>query len=79
MKNINAKYMDSGMAILTTSSGTSTIYSPFSENITIMVKSRAMRVIGEIRGMNLFSYQLFPLDLTNVYLVIMPAMKGMPR
>jgi hypothetical protein len=43
-----------------------------------MVKSRAMRVIGEIRGMNLFSYQLFPLDLTNVYLVIMPAMRVCP-
>ena len=40
------------MAIRTTSSGIFTIYSPLRLNMTTMVKSRAIRVIGLILGMN---------------------------
>ncbi len=48
--------MHKGIAILTTSMGSSTIYSPLSENMTNMVKSKAINVIGLILGMNSFSY-----------------------
>ena len=44
-----------------------------------MVKSRAMRVRGEILGMKSLSYQTLPLALIRLNLVIMPARKGMPR
>ena len=48
------------MAIRTTSSGILTMYSPLSENMTMMVKSRAIKVIGLIRGMNFVSYHSAP-------------------
>ena len=38
--------MSSGIAIRTTSRGILTMYSPLMENITMIVKSRAMSVIG---------------------------------
>ena len=41
------------MAIRTTSSGSRTIYSPLSENITRMVNSNAISVKGLISGTNL--------------------------
>jgi len=44
--------MTSGIAILTTSSGIFTMYSPFNENITKIVKSNAISVSGLIFGMN---------------------------
>ena len=40
------------MAMRTTSSGSCTMFSPLSENITTMVKSSATSVIGLIFGMN---------------------------
>ena len=48
------------MAMRTTSSGSCTMVSPLSENITTMVKSRATSVMGLIRGMNLVWYQSLP-------------------
>ena len=39
------------------------MYSPLSENMTTIVKSRAIRVIGLILGMNFVSYQSAPFEL----------------
>ena len=41
-----------GMAIDITSNGNLTMYSPFNENITIIVNNNAIRVTGLIFGMN---------------------------
>ena len=49
------------MAIRTTSSGSLTIISPLRLNITTIVKSSAISVIGLMRGMNLVSYHSRPL------------------
>jgi len=71
--------MHNGIAMRMTSNGSCTMYSPLSENITRMVKSSAMSVIGLILGMNFFSYQSRPLVLRPMNLESMPAIKGMPR
>ena len=52
--NIRVKYTKSGMAIIRTSIGISTINTPFNENITTMLNSNAIKVIGEMVGINLF-------------------------
>ena len=44
------------MATRSTSKGRRTIVSPFNENITKMVNSRATKVSGLILGTNFFSY-----------------------
>ena len=62
-----------------TSKGSATIYSPFKENMTTMVKSKAISVIGLILGMNFSWYHCFPLALISVKRVMTPAIKGMPR
>jgi len=49
--------MRSGIAILTTSSGSATILSPFSENMTTTVKRSATSVMGLSFGMNFSWYQ----------------------
>ena len=67
------------MATLTTSSGTVTIYPPLSENITIMVKSSATSVTGEIFLINTLSYHSFDFLLIRMNRVMTPAMNGMPR
>ena len=46
--------MSNGIAMRTTSNGTLTITSPFRENITMIVNSNAIKVIGLIFGMNTF-------------------------
>ena len=46
----------------TTSSGSCTMISPLSENITTMVKSSAISVIGLMRGMNSCSYHSLALE-----------------
>jgi hypothetical protein len=51
-KNMNMKYINSGTAIVNTSVGTCKIDSPFTENMMMMVNSKAYNVIGEILGMN---------------------------
>ncbi len=76
---MTTKYISSGTAIFSTSSGICTISSPLSENITTMVNSRATRVIGLILGMNFVSYQVRPLDLMRKKRVSMPPKKGIPR
>jgi hypothetical protein len=55
------------------------MYSPFSENMTIIVKSKATKVTGLIFGMNFRSYQSFPFNLIRLNLLIIPARNGMPR
>ena len=62
----------------TTSSGICTIRLPFRLNMTTMVKSRAISVIGLIFGMNDFSYHALSLALISAKRVIIPAMKGRP-
>src|SRR5690606_19145588 len=52
MINIIEKYKSKGTAIINTSKGISTINSPFKENIMIIVNSKAIKVIGEILGIN---------------------------
>ena len=68
------------MAIRTTSSGSCTMVSPLSENITTMVKSSATSVIGLIRGMKTLLVPLLALQLAQRRSgVTKPAMNGMPR
>ena len=55
------------------------MFSPWSENMTTMVKSKAMSVIGLIAGIKLSSYQFLPLTRSRTNRVIIPARKGMPR
>jgi hypothetical protein len=52
---------------------------PFRLNITMIVKSKAMRVSGLILGMSLVLYHSFPFAFTRTSLVTRPARKGMPR
>ena len=62
-----------------TSSGKPTMYSPFSENITTIVKRRAIRVSGLTRGMKLCSYHSRPRARTSAARVAKPARQGTPR
>ena len=71
--------MHSGMATRITSSGSCTMYSPLRENMTRIVKSRAIKVMGLILGMNFCSYHSFPFVLSPITRETMPAIKGMPR
>jgi len=77
--NIIRKYATRGNDILSTSQGNVRINSPFIENITIIVNSSPRIAVGFNLGMNFSSYHVFPLFLTRVNLVIIPAMTGMPR
>src|SRR4029077_20937962 len=52
--------MSSGTAILSTSSGRRTMYSPFRENIATIVNSNATSVSGLTRGMKVCSYHSRP-------------------
>jgi hypothetical protein len=52
---------------------------PLKLNMTMMVKSSATRVIGEMRGVKDFSYHSFPLAGIRITRDRMPAAKGMPR
>ncbi len=69
----------SGTAIRRTSSGSATILPPWVENITTMVKSRAMSVIGDIFGMNRSWYHSFDFTRRRANRVTNPAINGMPR
>ena len=71
--------MQRGTAICSTSSGSSTMTSPLNENITTIVKSSAMRVMGEMRGMNSRSYHSRPFHRNMRKRVAMPPKNGMPR
>ncbi|MNC96604.1 hypothetical protein D3C83_140200 [compost metagenome] len=55
------------------------MYSPFNENITTIVKSKAIRVIGLILGMNFFSYHSFDFNFSATNRVNIPARNGIPR
>ena len=55
------------------------MFAPWVENITMIVKSRATRVRGEIRGMNRVSYHSFDRTRSRIKRVRNPAMNGMPR
>ncbi len=67
------------MATRTTSNGNCTIISPFRENITTMVNSKAIKVIGLIFGMNFFSYHWRPLAFSMREAGEHPGDEGMPR
>ena len=62
-----------------TSSGSCTMASPLSENITTMVKSSETSVIGPMRGTKRVSYQSRPFALTSTRRVRKPAANGTPR
>ena len=47
-----AKKITRGKAIRSTSSGKSTIISPFKLNITTIVNNKAIKVMGETKGIN---------------------------
>ena len=71
--------MTRGIDIVKTSKGSFKISFPFRVNITIIVNNSAIKVIGLIRGRNLFSYHSSPYFLTNNDLVTKPAKNGIPR
>ena len=55
------------------------MYSPLSENITTIVNNNAIKVIGEILGINFFSYHSFDFNFNATNRVIIPAINGIPR
>jgi len=63
----------------TTSKGWVMMYSPLRENMTIIVKKSAMRVIGLILGAKTVSNQALPFVLSKENRVMTPARKGIPR
>ena len=78
-ENQIAKYINNGTAIINTSIGISTINSPFKENITTMVKSKAIKVSGEMVGMNLLLYQSSPFNFTKINRLKIPITNGSPK
>ena len=62
-----------------TSNGSRIINSPFNENITYIVKSKATSVKGLIFGMNFLLYHSLFLIFINENRVIIPAKNGMPK
>ena len=79
MINIKVKYSSNGIEISNTSIGISTINSPFSENITTIVNNKAIKVMGEILGINTLLYHSSPLSLTKKNLLKIPIRNGMPK
>jgi len=77
--NITIKYITSGNAIRTTSNGILIMYSPFNENITIIVNRSAIRVKGLIFGINLVLYHSLSFARIKINLVRKPVMNGIPR
>ena len=69
--------MSKGTAIIKISIGIFTINSPFNENMTTIVNNNAIKVIGEIVGMNFLVYHSSPFAFTNINLLNKPAKKGM--
>ncbi len=67
------------MAIRTTSNGICTISLPFKLNITTIVNSRAINVMGDMNGINLVLNHALPFNLISPYLLVMPAAKGIPK
>ncbi|MNT48434.1 hypothetical protein D3C72_1852150 [compost metagenome] len=61
------------------SSGRATTSPPFRLNMATMVNSRAIRVIGAMRGRKRVSYQSFPFRATRARRVRKPPRKGRPR
>jgi hypothetical protein len=78
-KNMITKYSKRGTVTRTTSSGNWTMYSPFRGNMTRIVKSKAIRVIGLILGMTFSSYQADPFVFNPMIRVMIPPTKEMPR
>ena len=61
-----AKNMTNGKAIFKTSKGTLTIAFPFKQNIVTIVNNNAIKVIGEIAGINLRFNHSSPLVLIKI-------------
>ena len=55
------------------------MYSPLRLNITTMVKSSEISVMGEMRGMNFLAYHSFPFRGIKVTRVMTPPRNGIPR
>ena len=53
--------------------------SPLRLNITTMVKSSEISVMGEMRGMNCVAYHPFPFRGIRVNRVMTPPRNGIPR
>jgi hypothetical protein len=51
-------------AMMTTSKGIPIINSPFKENMTKIINSKATNVVGEIAGINFSDYEVSPFALT---------------
>ncbi len=62
-----------------TSNGSWMIFSPFKENITKMVNSKATGVKTEIRGMNLPKYHSSLFVFRKIALESKPPKKGIPK
>ena len=73
------KKRTSGMAIRITSNGKSTIISPFKLNMITIVKSRAISVIGETKGINFFFFFLSHKYFFIVYLFTTANANGIPK
>jgi hypothetical protein len=73
MKNIKAKYTAKGSAMRKTSNGISTIICPFKLNITTIVNSKAINVIGETTGINFVVNQSTPFNFIKMALDKNPA------
>lgn len=71
--------MSNGMAILTTSIGSSMTFSPLTQNITTIVNNKATNVIGLNLGMNFSSYHFFSFFFIRIQRDKKPAMKGIPK
>ncbi|MGK0454818.1 MAG: hypothetical protein ACJAYY_002305 [Paraglaciecola sp.] len=50
--------------MMTTSKGIPIINSPFKENMTKIINSKATNVVGEIAGINFSDYEVSPFALT---------------
>ena len=74
-----AKKKTSGNAILKTSIGIETIILPFKLNIKTIVNNKEIKVIGEIKGINLVLNHSSPLILIKLYRLIIAAIKGIPK
>ena len=59
--------------------GCEMMFWPWEMNMMAMVKRRAMRVMGEMRGRKVFSYQWGDLRCRRMYRERRPARKGIPR
>ena len=78
-KNMMTKNIANGRATRNTSMGSCTIIFPLRLNITTIVKSSAIKVIGEIFGRNFVLNQTSPFCLIRTMRLITASINGMPK